>query len=114
MRFSRQGYWDGFPFPPPGELPNPGIKPTSLASPELAGGFFTTEPPVLQDWEVKEGHWLLLSALYESESEIKYCLGEGKVRSVLASNINIQISLLNMPSNPGLPMATTAGITESL
>ena len=28
--------------PPPGDLPNPGIKPTSLTSPALAGGFFTT------------------------------------------------------------------------
>ena len=108
MRFSRQGYWNGFPFPPPGDLPNAGIKPTS---PELARGFFTT---VLQDWEVKEGHWLLLSALCESESEIKYCLGEGKVKSVPASNIHIQISLLNTLSNPGLPMATSAGVTESL
>ena len=40
--FSRQEYWNGLPFPPPGDLPNLGIKPTSLA---LAGGFFTTEPP---------------------------------------------------------------------
>ena len=31
--------------PPPGNLPNPGIEPTSLASPALAGIFFTTEPP---------------------------------------------------------------------
>ena len=30
---------------PPGELPNPGIKPASPASPALASGFFTTEPP---------------------------------------------------------------------
>ena len=29
----------------PGDLPNPGIKPTSLVSPALAGGFFTTVPP---------------------------------------------------------------------
>ena len=42
MRFSRQEYWSGFPFPSPGELPNKGIKPMS---PELAGRFFTTEPP---------------------------------------------------------------------
>ena len=33
------------PYPPPGDLPNPGIEPTvSLVSPELAGGFFTTNP----------------------------------------------------------------------
>ena len=40
--FSRQEYWSGWPFPPPGDLPNPGIKPTSLMSPVWAGGFFTT------------------------------------------------------------------------
>ena len=32
------------PFPPPGDLHDPGIEPASLASPALAGGFFTTEP----------------------------------------------------------------------
>ena len=40
--FSRQEYWSGLPFPTPGNLPNPGIGPTSLA---LAGGFFTIAPP---------------------------------------------------------------------
>ena len=45
LEFSRQEYWSGLPFPTPGDLPNPGIEPTSLASPELAGKFFTTEPP---------------------------------------------------------------------
>ena len=42
MEFPRQEYWSGLPLPSPGDLPNPGIKPTSLASPALAGGFFTT------------------------------------------------------------------------
>ena len=42
MEFSRQGYWRGLPFPTPGDLPDPGIE---SASPALAGGFFTTEPP---------------------------------------------------------------------
>ena len=32
-------------FPPPGNLPDPGIEPASLAPPELVGGFFTTEAP---------------------------------------------------------------------
>ena len=40
--FSRQGYWSGLPFPPPGDLLDPGIEPTSLMSPTLAGGFFTS------------------------------------------------------------------------
>ena len=31
MRFSRQKYWSGLPFPPPGDLPTPGIEPVSLA-----------------------------------------------------------------------------------
>ena len=39
---SRQEYWSGLPFLPPGDLPDPGIEPASLASPALAGGFFTT------------------------------------------------------------------------
>ena len=36
MEFSKQEYWNGLPFPPPGDLPDPGIKP---ASPAVAGGF---------------------------------------------------------------------------
>ena len=42
MRFSRQQYWSGLPSPPPGYLPNPGVEHTSLTSPALAGGFFTS------------------------------------------------------------------------
>ena len=41
MQFSRQEYWSGLPFPPPGDLPDPGFGPEP---PALAGGFFTTEP----------------------------------------------------------------------
>ena len=41
MGFSRQESWSGLPFPTLGVFPNPGIKPTSLVSPELAGRFFT-------------------------------------------------------------------------
>ena len=47
LGFSRQEYWSGLLCPPPGDLPDPGIKPTSLMSPALAGGFFTTVPPML-------------------------------------------------------------------
>ena len=42
MEFSRQEYWSRLPFPPPGDLPKPGIEPTSPAS---ADRFFTAEPP---------------------------------------------------------------------
>ena len=42
MRFSWQEYRSGVPYPPPGNFPDPGIKPTSLTSPALEGGFFAT------------------------------------------------------------------------
>ena len=41
MEFSRHEYWSGLPSPP-GDLPDPGIKPESLMSLALAGRFFTT------------------------------------------------------------------------
>ena len=53
MGFSRQEYWNGLSLPTAGDLPNPGIKPTSLTSSELAGGFFTTSTT----WEAS--FWLL-------------------------------------------------------
>ena len=37
--FFRQEYWSGLPFPIPGDLLDPGMEPTSLVSPALAGGF---------------------------------------------------------------------------
>ena len=45
MEFSKQEYWSGLPFSPPGDLPDPRIEPEFLASPALAGRFFTTEAP---------------------------------------------------------------------
>jgi hypothetical protein len=41
MVFSRQEYWNRLPFPTPGDLPDPEIKPTSCV---LTGGVFTPEP----------------------------------------------------------------------
>ena len=42
MRFSRQEYWSGLPFPLAEDLPDTGIECTSFMSPALAGGFFTS------------------------------------------------------------------------
>ena len=47
MKFSREEYYSGLSSPAPGDLPNPVIKPTSLASFALPGGFFT----VSATWE---------------------------------------------------------------
>ena len=41
MEFFRQEYWSGLPCPPPGDLPNPGIKHMFFVPPALVGGFFT-------------------------------------------------------------------------
>ena len=56
MGVSRQEYWSGLLCPPPEELPDPGIKPVSLISPALAGGFFTRTP--------RKAHELVYSALF--------------------------------------------------
>ena len=50
MECSRQGDWSRLPFPSPGPLPDPGIKYEFLASPALAGGFFTTVTPEKPLW----------------------------------------------------------------
>ena len=50
MGFPRQEYLSRLPCPPPGNLPDSGIEPTSLASPSLAGGFFTTSAT----WEAQQ------------------------------------------------------------
>ena len=46
--FSRQEYWNGLPFPPPGDLSDPGIEPEFPVPPALAGGSFTASAT----WEV--------------------------------------------------------------
>ena len=50
MGFSRQEYWSGSPYPPPGVFTNPGIKLLSLITPALAGGFFNRGTT----WEASE------------------------------------------------------------
>ena len=50
MGFSRQEYWSELPFPPPGDLPNPGIEPRSPTQvSHIADGFFTS-------WATREAH----------------------------------------------------------
>ena len=45
MVFPRQEYWSWLPYPTPGDLPNPGIEPKSIASPALSGRVFTLQLP---------------------------------------------------------------------
>ena len=52
MGFSRQEYWSGLPFPSPGDLPHPGIKPRS---PALEADALASEPPVIRNWQTELG-----------------------------------------------------------
>ena len=56
MGFPRQEYWSGLSFPPPGELPAPGMELQSLTSPALAARFFNT----VATWEALSKHVLLI------------------------------------------------------
>ena len=52
--FPRQEYWSGLPFPPPGDIPEPGIEPESPAASALAGRFSTTESLGKLTYSLKE------------------------------------------------------------
>ena len=71
MRFSRQEYWSELPFPSPEDLPDSGIKPMSLISLALAGGFFTTSTT----WEALYLHYPLTNLIKETfvkKKKMKY------------------------------------------
>ena len=61
VEFSRQEYWSGLPFPPPGYLPDPGIEPASLVPSASAGGCFATLPLGKPNFQFTNG-WILTSA----------------------------------------------------
>ena len=74
MEFSRQEYWNGLPFPYPGDLPDPGIEPASLLSPVLAGRLFTTSTT----WEV--GTSIIIPILQIRRLRLQMLQAFGEVR----------------------------------
>ena len=85
MEFSRQEYWSGLPFPPPGNLPNPATEHGSLACPALVGRFFTR-------WAMREGHVQIVQYISSQEAhlcnlppgeEAEHSLPSGSARSTL-------------------------------
>ena len=68
MGFLRKEYWSGLSFPFPRVLPNPGIKPRSLLSPELPGGFLTTSTT----WEAYSGYYIDLFVSVQSLSSVQH------------------------------------------
>ena len=67
MGFSRQKYWKGLPFPPPGHLPDLGMEPASLMPLALAGVFFTTNA-TWDPWDNNHPHFIEM--LIESDEKI--------------------------------------------
>ena len=68
LGFSRQEYWNGLPYPPPGDLPNPGVEPGSST---LQADSLPSEPP--------ENPYIYLTFIKQ--------IGSGKLRSVLCDAI---------------------------
>ena len=71
LGFSRQDHWSGLPFPSPADLPNPGIEPmspVSPVSPELAGGYFITEPP--EKFIISSVHKVIISSVQFSSVQL--------------------------------------------
>ena len=66
----RQKYWSRLPFPTPGDLPSPGIEPTTLEPPELAGRFFTTSAT----WEASQySKYYMYCSAKSSQSCLTLC-----------------------------------------
>ena len=82
MGFSRQEYWSELPFPPSGDLPDPGIEPASPVGPALAGGYFF----FLNHWASQPGSpygWL---GALNVRISAPPSFGWGKRRCVLCTN----------------------------
>ena len=67
MGFSMQEYYSGLPCPPPGDIPDPGIKLASLTSPALARKFFTTSAT----WEAQKTMYTYL--IFKKKCIAKKC-----------------------------------------
>ena len=74
MGLPRQEYWSGLPSPPPGGLPDPGIEPACLASPALAGGFFTTSAVWEAPGSFVASISFLVTAMSVSQTGLQACL----------------------------------------
>ena len=80
VEFFRQEYWNGLPFPPPGDLAYPGIELRSPSSLKLAGGFFSAEPP---------GKQAITSLVYPKVLHL-----ESGTREILTGDMNIQLYII--------------------
>ena len=114
--FPGQEYWSGSPFPPPGDLPDPGIKPESPASPTLAGGFFTTAPSgmvivvqLLSHVQLFATPWTAICqaplSFTISWSLLKFMSIESVILSISSSNTLFSFVLQSFPASGSFPMS---------
>ena len=75
MEFSRKEYWSRLPFPTPGDIPDQGIEPMSLAAPALTGIFFTT----LQPGKPRILWYLLLNCIWYANTLVPYYMSLSKL-----------------------------------
>ena len=122
MGFSRQEYWRVLPCPLPGDLPDPGIKPASLTSSELASGVFTTRrrqwhpTPVLLPGKSHGRRSLMGCSPWDHEEsdtteQLHFhfslsCIGDGNGNP-------LQCSCLENPRDAGAWRAAVYGVTQS-
>ena len=91
MKFSKQEYWSGLPIPSPGDLSYPGIECMSLASPELAGKFFTTSAT----WEALD-YKLEDTKAYPGitpDAEISWSKGTEIIQSLFSYHCGIMLEI---------------------
>ena len=88
MGFSRQEYWSGWPCPPPGDLPDPGIE---FASPALAGRFFTTNA----SWEAPP------NSTHSSKKKLILGLANGALTRMMQAESWIQLAPWSLSSKHG-------------
>ena len=100
--FFRQEYWSGLTCPPPGDFPDPGVKPASLMSPALAGGFFTTEPPgkPMQIWGIDihggKDSWDSFIVYTESQPCTRNTVGAANKTGTLNLYSNEKVQVINL------------------
>ena len=107
MGFPRQGYWNEWPFPPPRDLPDPGIEPEF---PALAGRFFTAEPPgkprnlITCGWEYKRigVGCACESLLADDTSGVRTCAFTFFLKSPFCSPSHQYWDILGVPKTPAL------------
>ena len=104
MEFYRQEYWSGLPFSSPGDLPDPGIEPTSLA---LADRLFITEPPGKLPPPCQKTKTKKSLVWMDDETHKMGCilveLSQFTHLKSVAKSIAIKILIVHLESTQGLP-----------